>query len=62
MWTTCEDAETCTAKQLLYDDKARKLKDGLYDLLDECDIVPFQQDAPLAAGLSEFATVGGSLT
>jgi len=62
MWTTCEDAETCTAKQLLHDDTARKVKDGLYDLLDEGNIVPFQQDAPWQGGLSGFATLGGSHT
>ena len=45
-WTTCEDAGTCTAKQLLHDDKARKLKHGSYNSLDECDVIPFQQDAP----------------
>jgi hypothetical protein len=33
------------SKQLLQNNKATE--DGSYDLLYECDVIPFQQDAPL---------------
>jgi hypothetical protein len=37
-------------------------KDRSYDLLYECDIIPFQQDAPLQGVWSVFATTGGAHT
>jgi hypothetical protein len=46
--------------QLLHDDKARKLKYGSYNLLDECDVIPFQQDAP-RQGVCQYSLVHATL-
>jgi hypothetical protein len=49
-----------SAKQLLHDNKLQR--DRSYDLLYECDIIPFQQDAPLPGVGLVFATTDGART